>query len=568
MQIANQSLPFNAPAPRKSVVLAGLESSGKSALFRQLTGDDAGEESNFRGTTVQVRRAGLPVLGGDLVDTPGIRAQDDSQTTRAALAQVSAADIVVLVARGTHAQAEVETLLGELASRLDGARVALVITFEDKAATEIERFAQHCRQLLGVPVALVNARAMSATQRAVLTQTIQQAALLRQISGQPSVPTSSIPVVQPAATLYEHRMLGPWAAALTMLLMFAVPVALAYLLSQWLQPIFDALLIGPITTAFAPLEATAPLMHFLLVGSYGLITLGWYSFLWAFPVVLFIGLSVAVADETGIKDRIAAALDPWLRKIGLNGRDLIPVLSGFGCNVVAVFQTRSCSACTRKACVSLIAFGSACSYQIGASLSLFGSAQAPHLFVPYLLMLFIAGAIHTRIWNRSLPDSAALPLSERAFLQAPTARGLWWRVRGVVSQFLKQAMPIFLLICAIATALQYFGVMDWIANTIAPTMAVFGLPGEAAPGVIFSIARKDGLLVLNQDQGAFIRSLSGGQVLVLVWLASTLTACMVTLWTIRRELGPRVALTVGGRQVLTSLASAFVLSWVVRVVSA
>ncbi|MBW7462196.1 ferrous iron transporter B, partial [Paenibacillus sepulcri] len=110
---------------------------------------------------------------------------------------------------------------------------------------------------------------------------------------------------------------------------------------------------------------------------------------------------VAVAEESGLKGRITDALDGWLRVIGLSGRDLIPVLSGFGCNVVAVFQSRARSACSRKSCVSLIAFGSACSYQIGASLSVFGSGGHPWLFVPYLAMLFVIGALHTRIWNRS-----------------------------------------------------------------------------------------------------------------------------------------------------------------------
>jgi len=90
--------------------------------------------------------------------------------------------------------------------------------------------------------------------------------------------------------------------------------------------------------------------------------LGWDSFLWAFPVVLLISLSVAVTEESGLKDRITAALDPWLRRVGLSGRDLIPVLTGFGCNVVAVMQSRACSRCTRERCVSMISFGSACSY--------------------------------------------------------------------------------------------------------------------------------------------------------------------------------------------------------------
>jgi ferrous iron transport protein B len=552
---------------RPAIVMVGLESSGKSALFRQLTNAATHDEANFRGSTVVVRHAALPGSARDLVDTPGIRARDDSETTRMALAAVGNADTVLLVVRGTHAQSELAQLLRELRAPLTRIKAAIALTFEDKASSAIKPFAQHCRALFGVPVALVNGRAMTTVQRADLLRALATATPVRSIalpSGGDDIPLGNLPVRTPERTLYEHRLIGPWLAALTMLLMFAGPVAAAYLLSSWLQPIADALLIAPLTALFAPLATSAPFAHYLLVGSYGLITLGWYSFLWAFPVVLLIGLSVAITEETGLKDRITAALDPWMRAVGLNGRDLIPVLTGFGCNVVAVFQSRACGACTRKACISAIAFGSACSYQIGASLSLFGAAGVPQLFAPYVLMLCIVGAIHTRIWHKRVPDGAVSPLGERAFLQMPTVRGLWWRVRGVTAQFIKQAMPIFLLICAAATALQYIGVMDWLAAALAPAMTVFGLPGYAAPAVIVSMVRKDGLLILNQGDGALLRTLSTGQLLTLVWLASTLTACMVTLWTIRKELGWRFAVTVASRQVLTSVVGAWLASMVLR----
>lgn len=550
-----------------SAVLVGLESSGKSTLFRQLTGEDTGQESNFRGSTVQVRRANLADSDFDLVDTPGIRVKSDSVTTRLALECASTADVLVIVVRATHLGTELNALLTALELPEKEVKCAVVITFKDKATPELERSVHQIRKVLSVPTVLVNARQMTAQERQEVVDAIRSASPLRQKSLASVVAVADVPVVQPSMTIFEHPTVGPWAAVVTMLLMFAVPVALAYLLSQWLQPVTESMIIAPIVAVLEPLEQLSPLLHSLLVGSYGLLTLGWYSFLWAFPVVLFIGLSVAVVEETGVKDRITGALDPWMRHVGLHGRDLIPVLTGFGCNVVAVLQSRACSNCSRRSCVSLIAFGSACSYQIGASLSLFGSAGMPYLFAPYLFFLFLVGVVHTRVWESPLNKFSALPLSERAFLQKPTLRGLWWRVRAVVSQFLTQAMPIFLLICAVGTLLQWIGVMDRLASVAAPFVYVLGLPVEVAPGVIFSIIRKDGLLVLNMDQGALIRSLSAGQLLVLVWLASTLTACLVTLWTIRKELGFRFALTLAGRQTVSSLVSTVLLAGIVQLLS-
>jgi Fe2+ transport system protein B len=185
------------------------------------------------------------------------------------------------------------------------------------------------------------------------------------------------------------------------------------------------------------------------------------------------------------------------------------------------------------------------------------------MFAPYLTLVFVVGLLHTRLWQGVLPPEAALPLNERAFLQAPSVRAVAWRVGVVLKQFLLQAMPIFLALCLVSAALEYAGAMTVIAKVFAPLMGLFRLPAEVSLPVVLSVLRKDGMLVLNTSNGALLRSLSGGQLFVVVYLASTLTACLVTLSTVRRELGWRVAGTLAGRQALTSVASAWVLSRVV-----
>lgn len=535
------------------VVLTGLESVGKSALFRGLTGHATGDEANFRGSSVVCRKCRVADCGCEVVDTPGIRVSGDAETTKTALSALGEADVVLLVARGTHAVSEVETLLHEL--DLQHQKTALAITFKDKAPEQIETLAQIYRERLGIPVVVVNAREMDADGRARVIKAIQSAAQVTALAEPTGVPR--VPQVQPQTTLFENKHLGPWLALVCMAAMFALPVYAAYIFASWAQPIVDELAITPLK-AYA--QSWPQLAQVMLTGGYGAITLGWYSFLWAFPVVLLISVSVAIAEETGLKDRITAALDPLLRHIGMSGRDLIPVLSGFGCNVVAVFQTRSCSKCTRSACVSMIGFGSACSYQIGASLSIFGSAGQPGLFFPYLALLFVVGALHTRLWHGSLAQEGAQPLHERAFLQKPSLRAVWWRVQAAVGQFLKQAMPIFIGICLAAALLEHFGAIAWVTAGAAPLLALFHLPGEVAPGILFSILRKDGLLALNSGDGALISAMSAGQIFVLVWLASTFTACLVTLWTVRKELGWQPALQMAGRQAATSLTSGWIIS--------
>ncbi|WP_244364723.1 FeoB small GTPase domain-containing protein [Paenibacillus cellulositrophicus] len=541
----------------KTAVLVGFESAGKSSLFRGLTGQNVGEEANFRGSTVMARRAKLPDSAVELVDTPGIRLQDDSQTTMAALDQLTDGDTVILVVRATHVGLELPLLIENL--ELKRKPVLLVLTFADKAAQRLKNQVDLLRKILGISVIPVNSRDLDAGSRTLLLKAIPLAAPMK---SNPNIKgISDLPTIDPGQTLFEHTVWGRLFSLSALLLMFAAPVYIAYLFSGWTQPLADRWLLDPLRES---LLNVPDFIKDIVVGDYGVVSLGLYSFVWAFPVVLLVGLSVAITEESGLKDRITDALDGWMRTIGLNGRDLIPVLSGFGCNVVAIYQSRTCSSCTRKSCVSLIAFGSACSYQIGASLSIFSSGGRPWLFIPYLALLIIVGTLHARLWNRSSVSNMVSLYTNRTFLQTPSLIAVLWRVRSVTKQFVVQAMPVFIGICLAATFLKLSGILNALTAMLAPWLSIFDLPEEAAGGVLFSVLRKDGLLVLNHNEGAFAADLNAGQLLILVYLASTLTACLVTLWTLRREMGASFAAKLAGKQLATSLVSALLISVGVR----
>ena len=127
------------------------------------------------------------------------------------------------------------------------------------------------------------------------------------------------------------------------------------------------------------------------------------------------------AEDFGLLERLTIALHSLLRPFGLSGRDLVRVMMGFGCNVPAVISTRSCSGCTRQTCISAIAFGSACSYQFGATLAVFSAAKLQWLVIPYLLDLTITTLIYTRIFSPSIARSPhnELMIEHQIFLEKP-----------------------------------------------------------------------------------------------------------------------------------------------------
>lgn len=557
----------------RALVLLGVESSGKSALFRGLTGQATGDEANFRGSTVVCRTGRVALVLADasaleVVDTPGVQHADDSVTTRLALQAVGRADVVGLVVRGSSLQRDLGAILA--ARTWDDPRDAapptvLIVTFADRAPAGLDDWLARLTATTGVPTVALDARRLSVRDAARIVHALERAAPLDPAR---MAELPALPARPPRRTLLEDGGAGAPLALALFAALFALPVYVAYALADAAHPWLDTHLLDPVR-AWATTHLPA-IGYALLAGDYGLLTLGAYSFLWAFPVVLLLGVAMALTDEIGLRDRLAQALDPAMRRLGLSGRDLLPVLGGFGCNVVAVMHSRGCSRAHHQACVSLIAFGSSCSYQLGASLSVFAAAGHPGLFVPLVLTVFSVGLLHSRL---HLPRTAralrpaTLSVVPATFLQLPTWRGLRWRVRAMCTQFLLQAMPSFLGICLVSALLAHFGVLALLVRAVAPVLEVaFGVPAAAAPAIVFSLLRKDGILLLNAPGAATgaAPAMDAGALFLAVFLAATLGPCLVTLYTIGRELGAGAALRLAGCQLRTAVVAGLALSLLLR----
>ncbi|MCO7127865.1 NAD(P)-binding domain-containing protein [Sporolactobacillus shoreicorticis] len=188
------------------------------------------------------------------------------------------------------------------------------------------------------------------------------------------------------------------------------------------------------------------------------------------------------------------------------------------------------------------------------ALSLFSAAHHVWLFLPYIVLLMLGGVLHTRIWHKH--KAAALseaPFIRRSFLQTPTWRDPLFRLRSVIRQFLLHAMPIFRIICLLASFLDIFNLIHYVAHLFYPLLALLNLPTEAGIGIAFSMIRKDGMLIFNEGSGTLLAQLSIGQLFLLVFLASTVSACAVTIWTVGRELGIKEAAKLISRQLITSI---------------
>ncbi len=304
----------------------------------------------------------------------------------------------------------------------------------------------------------------------------------------------------------------------------------------------------------------------MLAGDYGFVSMFPFLLLYAFPTVLVFAVFLSLLKTSGLVDRLTVALERLLRPVGLSGRDLVRVVMGFGCNVPAVINTGACSACTRSATVHAISFGSACSYQLPATLAVFSAAGMPGLAPIFVIWLGITTLIYVRVTTprayREGLNTLKLPAGEP--VELPTARGVWLDAWHIVRQFLQLALPVFFVICFVAGFLQLTGLLDVLSRAATPIMALFNLPGEAGSAVILGSIRKDGLAIalLDSDWEALKVPLTTPvQVLTAVYLAGVLLPCLVTLWTISREFTSRYALKLSLRQIAGAAGFSLILAW-------
>ena len=538
----------HAPPAQRTTVIVGKESTGKSELAAALTGRSPAS-TNIQGSTIACET--YQTRDDAFIDTPGILFRSDTTTTRTALAQLQAHDRILLVVKATH----IDDDLADLLPLVAGKQGLVVVTFWDKVLPSdfTQQVVGRWEQASQVRFIPVDARHLSQGQRQQILEALQTPAPFPQ-------QWRPIPAgwqIEPAPTWLEHPRWG-WLLAILLLLL---PAVIAVWVANGVAGMLDPL----IQTGLAPLVnflSQAPsLLEAILIGRYGLVTMGPLLFVWAAPTVILYALFLGAYKASGLVERITVALHPFLRPFGLSGRDLVRVIMGFGCNVPAVISTRACSSCSRQTCVSAIAFGSACSYQFGATLGVFSAANLPGLAALYLGYLTLTTLIYTRLIAPKAARSPhnALMIERRTFLEIPRWSAIWRETQSTLSQFFTNAIPIFLVITIIASVLDWLGLISLLAGWINPLMGLFGLPPEAALPVILASIRKDGLLLFAEPDTLAV--LTPLQILTGVYLAGVLLPCLVTVLTIAREQSVRFAVGLMVRQAIAAIGFSMLLSW-------
>jgi ferrous iron transport protein B len=256
------------------------------------------------------------------------------------------------------------------------------------------------------------------------------------------------------------------------------------------QTVFGQYVNPPITRLVAAVLPW-PAAQDLLVNEYGVFTLGIrYAVAIILPIVTAFFLAFSLIEDSGYLPRLAMLIDRVFKRIGLNGRAVIPLVLGFGCDTMATMVTRTLETKRERVLATfLLALAVPCSAQIGVIVALLaGKAGYLWVFVGVMTAVFLlVGLLAARV----MPGSKPVFYMEIPPLRLPQARNVLVKTYVRLVWYFKEILPLFVLASALIWAGRLTGLFDLAVKAFAYPVQWIGLPASAAPAFLFGFFRRD-----------------------------------------------------------------------------
>ncbi len=242
-----------------------------------------------------------------------------------------------------------------------------------------------------------------------------------------------------------------------------------------------------------------------LVGEYGTITMALtYAFALILPIVSTFFLFFGFLEDSGYLPRLAVMMDRIFRLMGLNGRAVLPMVLGLGCDTMATVTTRILDTKKEKLIVSLLlTLTVPCSAQLAAILGMAAGVSARVLLVWLTVICAVTMLVG---WgaSRLLPGARSPFLVEIPPLRIPKASNIFKKVKARLKWYTKEVIPLFVLATAVLFFMDKLQVLQFLERIFSPVVVeTLGLPIKATEAFIIGFFRRDyggaGFFNLAQD---------------------------------------------------------------------
>ena len=317
-----------------------------------------------------------------------------------------------------------------------------------------------------------------------------------------------------------------------------------------------------------------PVVHDLVVSG---ICQGVGSVLSFLPTIVTLFFFLSLMEDSGYIARVAFVMDKLLRKIGLSGRSIVPMLIGFGCTVPAVMATRTLpSERDRKMTILLTPFMS-CSPKLPIY-AFFVSAFFPEYGALVMCALYLGGIVIgilvALLYRKTLFRGDAVPfVMELPNYRMPGIKNVAQLLWEKAKDFLQKAFSVILIATIVVWFLQSFdlhfnmvtdsadSMLAKVAGLLTPLFAPLGLGDwRICTSLLSGFMAKESVVstlevLFGGDIGTVLTTSSAAALLAFSLLY---TPCVAAIASIKRELGSKWAVIVVIWQCVIAWAAAFI----------
>ena len=321
-----------------------------------------------------------------------------------------------------------------------------------------------------------------------------------------------------------------------------------------------------------------PIIHSLVIEG---IFSGIGSVISFLPIIIVLFIFLSLLEDSGYMARVAFVMDRLLRKIGLSGKSIVPMLIGFGCTVPGVMSTRTLSSDRdRKMTIILTPFMS-CSaklpiYSFIASL-FFGNFAWLVMLSLYLLGIIVA-IIVAFISKRFIFKGEAVPfIMELPNYRLPGIKNVSQLLWEKTKDFLSRAFTVILVATIVIWFLQSFSFKFEFVNDSSESMLAVIAGGISVlfkplgfgdyrfiTSLISGFLAKEGvvssLMLLFGSSEAIVQSISTATAYTFLVFSLLYTPCVAAMAAIRKELGTKWAVSIGIFHIVVAYLIALVFS--------
>ena len=298
------------------------------------------------------------------------------------------------------------------------------------------------------------------------------------------------------------------------------------------------------------------------------------------PIIVTLFFFLSILEDTGYSARVAFFMDKLLRKIGLSGRSIVPMLIGFGCTVPAVMSTRTLpSERDRRMTILLTPFMS-CTAKLpiyAFFVNAFFPKQGGLIITGLYVLGIIAGILVALLYKETLFRGEPVPfVMELPNYRMPGAKNVLWLLWEKAKDFIQRAFSVILIATIVVWFLQSFdfhfsltenpqeSILAAAAGLLEPIFRPLGLGDwRICTSLISGFMAKESVVstlevLFGANVGAILSTASAASLLVFSLLY---TPCVAAVASIKRELGGRWALGV----VIWQCAVAWIFAWLTKI---